>query len=59
MKVGRPEKVLPNIRKCLLRYKARQGLGEKLEEIERKICKTLNLLFKIEEDARKASFTNS
>ncbi|OYT32707.1 hypothetical protein B6U96_18985 [Archaeoglobales archaeon ex4484_92] len=55
LRVGRPEKVLPNIRKYLLGYKARQGLGEKLEEIEREISKTLKLLFKIEEDARKAS----
>jgi len=53
LRVGRPEKVLPNIRKYLLGYKARQGLGEKLEEIEREISKTLKLLFKIEEDARK------
>lgn len=54
LRVGRPEKVLPNIRKYLLGYKARQGLGEKLEEIEREISKNLKLLFKIEEDAKKA-----
>ncbi|ADC64644.1 type III restriction protein res subunit [Ferroglobus placidus DSM 10642] len=54
LRVGRPEKVLPGIRKYLLGCKAREGLGDKLEEIEGEIGKTLKLLLKIEEDAKKA-----
>jgi superfamily I DNA and/or RNA helicase len=55
LRIGRPEKVLPSIRKYLLGYKARQDLGDVLEEIEKEIKKNLDLLVKVEEDARKAS----
>jgi len=37
LRVGRPEKVLPNIRPYLLSYKARTILGSKLEDLEKEI----------------------
>lgn len=39
LRVGRPEKVLPHIRPYLLSYKARTGLGKKLEDLESEIRK--------------------
>lgn len=39
LRVGRPEKVLPNIRPYLLSYKAKTDLGSKLEKLEREIVR--------------------
>jgi len=39
LRVGRPEKILPSIRKYLLSYKARTSLGKELENIENEISK--------------------
>jgi predicted DNA helicase len=39
LRVGRPEKILPEIRKYLLGEKAKTDLGSKLEEIEKRINK--------------------
>ena len=44
LRVGRPEKVLPNIRPYLLSYKARTILGSKLEELEGEIRKIKSVL---------------
>ncbi len=37
VRVGRPEKVLPNVREFMLGYKAKTKLGEKLKKIEKRI----------------------
>jgi len=37
LRVGRPEKILPNLRKYMLSYKAKTSLGKKLEAIENRI----------------------
>jgi len=37
LRIGRPEKVHENVRPYMLSYKARERLGEKLQELERKI----------------------
>jgi len=39
LRVGRPEKILPEIRKYLLGEKAKTDIGSKLEEIEKRINK--------------------
>jgi len=54
LRIGRPEKILPEIRKYLLGYKAKQALGEKLREIESEIKKHLEFLRGIEKELRKA-----
>jgi predicted DNA helicase len=53
LRVGRPEKVLPNIREYLLSYKARTFLGEKLKRLEERISelqKTLTKLYELKKD---------
>ena len=55
LRVGRPEKVLPSIRRYLLGYKARHGLGKELEDIEEEIRRGFELLTKVERDMRRAS----
>jgi predicted DNA helicase len=44
LRVGRPEKVLPQIRPYLLSWKARTALGSKLEKIEKEIQETKNYI---------------
>ena len=37
LRVGRPEKILPNLRKYMLSYKAKTSLGERLDAVENRI----------------------
>ncbi len=37
LRVGRPEKILPNLRKYMLSYKAKTSLGKRLDAIENRI----------------------
>jgi predicted DNA helicase len=45
LRVGRPEKVLPNIRPYLLSHKARTDLGVKLEKLEKDIADAWKIIY--------------
>lgn len=46
LRVGRPEKILENVKPYLLSYRAREKLGEKLRSIENEIRNSLELIRK-------------
>lgn len=59
LRVGRPEKVLPNIRPYLLSYKARTALGKTLDYIEKEIEKlknSINSLYEVRNEWLKIDY---
>jgi predicted DNA helicase len=61
LRVGRPEKVLPDIRPYLLSYKARTRLGAELKDLENEIAsvkKTIYWLYDLKDEMRKAGRLN-
>jgi predicted DNA helicase len=61
LRVGRPEKVLPDIRPYLLSYKARTHLGAELKDLENEIAnvkKTIHGLYDLKDEMRKAGRLN-
>jgi len=61
LRVGRPEKVLPDIRPYLLSYKARTHLGAELKNLENEIAnvkKTIHGLYDLKDEMRRVGRLN-